>query len=154
MGSAKNLRGFLQRLNVKESFSVAGSTGRDFPFAKNHATGEWLHKVRFVPPRLFARCGLAWEKARLGAPGWGVRSLAILNSLPIKSVFPPPASIPTPGYKVFIFGQNAYLNTSPSLASSFGAIRMVLTSIISRSGVAAWRSPALIHHLHPRLVYL
>ena len=29
------------------------------------------HEVRFVPPRLFARCGLAWEKARLGAPGLG-----------------------------------------------------------------------------------
>ena len=27
------------------------------------------HEVRYVPPRLFARCGLAWDKARLGAPG-------------------------------------------------------------------------------------
>ncbi len=29
------------------------------------------HEVRFVPPRLFARCSLAWDKARLGAPGLG-----------------------------------------------------------------------------------
>ncbi len=29
------------------------------------------HEVRYVPPRLFARCGLAGDKARLGAPGLG-----------------------------------------------------------------------------------
>ena len=29
------------------------------------------HEVRYVPPRLFARCGLARGTARLGAPGLG-----------------------------------------------------------------------------------
>jgi hypothetical protein len=29
------------------------------------------HEVRCVPPRLLARCGLAWEKASLGEPGSG-----------------------------------------------------------------------------------
>ena len=42
-----------------------------FPFAKTHCKGERPHEVRYVPPRLFARCGLAWAKARLGrARGW------------------------------------------------------------------------------------
>ena len=48
-----------------------GSTGGYFPFAKIHCMGERLHEVRYVPPRLFARCGLAWDKARLGALGLG-----------------------------------------------------------------------------------
>jgi hypothetical protein len=29
------------------------------------------HEVRYVPPRLFARCGLARGTARLDAPGLG-----------------------------------------------------------------------------------
>jgi hypothetical protein len=29
------------------------------------------HEVRPVPPRPFTRCGLAWDKARLGASGLG-----------------------------------------------------------------------------------
>jgi hypothetical protein len=36
-----------------------GSTGGCFPFAKIYYMGERPHKVRQVPPRLFARCGLA-----------------------------------------------------------------------------------------------
>lgn len=32
---------------------------------------RFTHKVRYVPRRLFARCGLAWDKARLDAPGLG-----------------------------------------------------------------------------------
>jgi len=41
------------------------------PFAKIHWMGERPHEVRWVPPRAFTRCGLAWDKARLGAPGLG-----------------------------------------------------------------------------------
>jgi hypothetical protein len=38
--------------------------------------------VWFVPPRLFACCGLAWGKARLGAPGLGgLRKAAVLSIL-------------------------------------------------------------------------
>jgi hypothetical protein len=33
--------------------------------------GEHPHEERSVPPRPLARCGLAWEKARLGALGLG-----------------------------------------------------------------------------------
>ena len=32
--------------------------------------GERPHKVRLVPPRLFARCGLACGTARLARRGW------------------------------------------------------------------------------------
>ena len=53
-----------KRLTVEESFSEAGSTGGDFPFAKIHSTGERPHTVRYVPPRLFAYCGLACGTAR------------------------------------------------------------------------------------------
>ncbi len=44
--------------------SEIGSTGGAFPFAKIHPRGERPHEVRTVPPRLFARYGLAWDKAR------------------------------------------------------------------------------------------
>jgi len=32
---------------------------------------DGTHEVRYVPPRLFSRCGLAYGTARLGAPGLG-----------------------------------------------------------------------------------
>jgi hypothetical protein len=52
-------------------FSEVGTAGGAFPFAKTHYTGERPHEVRCVPPPVFTRCGLAWDKARLGASGLG-----------------------------------------------------------------------------------
>jgi len=49
-----------QRLN--ESCSEIGSIEGAFPFAKIYCTGERPHEVRSVPPRLFARCGLAGQR--------------------------------------------------------------------------------------------
>src|SRR5437016_456696 len=56
---------------LRRSFSEAGITVGAFPFAKIHSNGERPHKVRWVPPRTFTRCGLARGTARLGAPGLG-----------------------------------------------------------------------------------
>jgi len=56
---------------LRRSFSEIGSTRGDFPFAKIYSQGERPTRSADVPPRLFARCGLAWVKARLGAPGLG-----------------------------------------------------------------------------------
>ena len=47
-----------QRLNIEENSEV-GNTGGAYPFTKTHSRGERPHEVRYVPPRLFARCGLA-----------------------------------------------------------------------------------------------
>jgi hypothetical protein len=51
---------FIQSLN--ESCSEIGITGGAYPFANIHYKGERPHEVRDVPPRLFARCGLALGK--------------------------------------------------------------------------------------------
>src|SRR5438477_7203646 len=56
---------------LRRSFSEAASTVGAFPFAKIHSNGQRPHKVRWVPPRIFTRCGLARGTARLGAPGLG-----------------------------------------------------------------------------------
>jgi hypothetical protein len=69
--SASFVLASLRGSTLRRGFSELGSTGGVFPFAKIHPTGERPHEVRYVPPQLFARCGLAWEKARLGAPGLG-----------------------------------------------------------------------------------
>ena len=69
--SASGVLALLRGSTLRRSFSETGSTVGDFPFAKIHWKGEGPHEVRCIPPRLFARCGLAWEKARLGAPGLG-----------------------------------------------------------------------------------
>src|ERR1051325_129268 len=41
--------------------SELGNTVGAFPFARIHYTCERPHEVRYVPPRLFARCGLAGQ---------------------------------------------------------------------------------------------
>ena len=52
---------------------VAGT----IPLLAQRATSErprWTRAVGIIPPapyKVTARCGLAWEKARLGAPGLG-----------------------------------------------------------------------------------
>ena len=57
-----------QRLN--ESRSEIGSIEGAFPFAKIYCTGERPHEMRFVPPCLFARCGLAAERRVSARQGW------------------------------------------------------------------------------------
>jgi hypothetical protein len=69
--SASGVLASLRGSTLRKSAADIGSTGGYFPFAKIHCMGERLHEVRYVPPRLFARCGLAWDKARLGALGLG-----------------------------------------------------------------------------------
>jgi len=51
---------------------------RDLGWANGHTKCGWYLL------RLFAHCGLDWDKARLGAPGLGgLRSLAFLSILPV-----------------------------------------------------------------------
>ena len=68
--SASGVLGSLRGSTSRKSFSEVGSAVGAFPFAKTHARANGPHEVRYVPPRLFARCGLARDKA-LGAPGLG-----------------------------------------------------------------------------------
>ena len=49
----------VQILNVPMKFSEIRSAGGAFPFAKIYCAGERLHEVRWVPPPVFTRCGLA-----------------------------------------------------------------------------------------------
>ena len=80
--SASFVLASLRGSTLSKRFSEAGNTGGAFPFAKTHCKGERPHEVRYVPPRLFARCGLARDKARPGRARVGrVRSLAILSTL-------------------------------------------------------------------------
>ena len=58
---------------LNESFLEIGSTGWAYPFPNIHSSGERPHEVWDVPPRLFARCGLALGK---GAPLDGEAVLA------------------------------------------------------------------------------
>jgi len=69
--SASGVLVSLRGSTLRRNFSEVGSAGGAFPFAKTLARANGPHEVRFVPPLLFARCGLAWEKARLGVPGLG-----------------------------------------------------------------------------------
>jgi hypothetical protein len=69
--SASIVLASLRGSTLRRKAADIGSTGGYFPFAKIHYTGERLHEVRYVPPRLFARCGLARRTARLGAPELG-----------------------------------------------------------------------------------
>ena len=81
--------------SLRGSTRVFGSRNhrRAFPFAKIDCTDERPHEVRSVPPRLFARCGLAWDKtasrrARVGR----ARSPAFLSILQIIHVSTPRVS--------------------------------------------------------------
>ena len=69
--SASFVLASLRGSTLRKSFSEVENAEGAFPFAKNHCMGERPHEVRYVPPRLFARCGLARGTARLGAPGLG-----------------------------------------------------------------------------------
>ncbi|MEK6671131.1 MAG: hypothetical protein AABY48_04760 [Nitrospirota bacterium] len=69
--SASGVLASFRGSKLRRSAADIGSTGGYFPFAKIYSMGERLHEVRYVPPRLFTRCGLAWDKARLGTPGLG-----------------------------------------------------------------------------------
>jgi hypothetical protein len=57
--SASGVLASLKDSTYRLRFAEIGNTGGVFPFAKIHCTGERPHEVRSVPPRLFARCGLA-----------------------------------------------------------------------------------------------
>jgi hypothetical protein len=59
-----------------------------FPFARTHCKGERPHEVRYAPPRLLARCGLARGTAHLGAPGWAGEKAAFLSIQRARRVFP------------------------------------------------------------------
>jgi hypothetical protein len=61
----------VQTLNVKTSLSEVGRTVWFFRSPRSILGANGPHEVRYVPPRAFTRCGLAWDKARLGAPGLG-----------------------------------------------------------------------------------
>ncbi len=64
-----------------------GGVAGTIPVLAQHAVSEgprWMRAVGIVPAtpcEVTARCGLAWAKARLGAPGWRVRSPAFLSIL-------------------------------------------------------------------------
>src|SRR5437870_8457400 len=60
---------FAQKLNLGKGWPEDRNGEGVFPFAKIHSKANGPHEVRYVPPRLFARCGLAWDKAR----PWGKR---------------------------------------------------------------------------------
>jgi hypothetical protein len=69
--SASFVLGSSKSSTYRLRFSEAESAGGVFPFAKIHCTangptkcGRYLLRFRFA-------CGLAWEKARLGAPRLG-----------------------------------------------------------------------------------
>jgi hypothetical protein len=55
----------------KEAHRKSEALNGFIPSPRSMCIGEWPHEVRLVPSRLFARCGLAWDKARLGALGLG-----------------------------------------------------------------------------------
>ena len=46
------------------NFWEIGSTVGDFPFVKIHSRGERPTRSAVCTSSLFARCGLAWDKAR------------------------------------------------------------------------------------------
>ena len=50
---------FAQRLDLGKGWPEARNGEGVFPFAKIHSKANGPHEVRYVPPRLFSRCGLA-----------------------------------------------------------------------------------------------
>jgi hypothetical protein len=73
-----SLRSSTYRMRRRRSEALAGLIHSPRSIAR--ANGP--HEVRFVPPHLFARCGLAWGKAHLGVPGLGgLRGLAFFSIL-------------------------------------------------------------------------
>jgi len=68
--SASFVLAALRGATLSRNFSEVENAVGAFPFAWILARANGPHEVRYVPPRLFARCGLVWDKARLGAPGW------------------------------------------------------------------------------------
>jgi len=61
-----------QTLNVEERLLGGPKHCRGFSVRQDPLYGRTAHtKCGLYLPRPFARCGLAWDKARLGAPGLG-----------------------------------------------------------------------------------
>ena len=78
-------------MKILEDRKVEG----DFPFAKLLLRRNGPHEVRYVPPPLFARFGLVWDKAHPWAKrlSWQtqrgrVESLAFLSILRVFSLCP------------------------------------------------------------------
>jgi len=53
------------------------------------------HEVRYIPPRLFARRGLVWDKARLGALGWAGKKSGLFEHPEALLTSTPLCKIPT-----------------------------------------------------------